>query len=302
LPDRAAAQTVLPAVAGATGDPKVTLVIATRGRTWQLERLLLSLRAQTFREFEVIVVSQNPSGSLAPLLEHSWPFPLSCIETPDERGVSVARNRGWRAARGAIVQFPDDDCWFPPEFLAVGVRRLEASRSDLLSGITVNRQGRPINGRFAQAACPITRRGVWTRQMEGITFIRRDLLVRMGGYNPLIGIGAPTPWQAAEGPDFIFRALTAGARCRFDPGVFGFHREIATSDLNPELVDKLCSYARGMGFVLRRNGNGLDTALYWSARPLFNALRHLLSGQFVQARCQIRICAGRWQGYFDAAP
>ena len=36
-------------------------------------------------------------------------------------GPAGGRNRGWRAARGAVIAFTDDDCCPAPDWLAAGV-------------------------------------------------------------------------------------------------------------------------------------------------------------------------------------
>jgi hypothetical protein len=66
---------------------------------------------------------------------------------------------------------------------------------------------------------------VWTNQAEWVSFHRRELLERLGGFYEELGIGSKVPWQAAEGPDLIFKALQHGYFCYYDPALYGFHRE-----------------------------------------------------------------------------
>jgi GT2 family glycosyltransferase len=56
---------------------EISLVVATLGRTVQLDRLFESLARQDFTDFEVIVVDQNPDDRLEYLFKRSFPFPLS---------------------------------------------------------------------------------------------------------------------------------------------------------------------------------------------------------------------------------
>src|SRR5271166_2242893 len=95
----------------------LSLIIATLGRVTELDRLLASLDRQTYKDFEVIVVDQNLDDRLLPLLrEHKR---LSIHRLRSSAGLSRARNAGMRAAKGDIFCFPDDDCWYPDQLLAI---------------------------------------------------------------------------------------------------------------------------------------------------------------------------------------
>jgi glycosyltransferase involved in cell wall biosynthesis len=115
----------------------LTLIICTVGRTEPLRRLLLSLRAQTDRRFTAIVVDQNPPGFLAPILAEFSDLPLQRLESPP--GLSRARNVGIAAAKGELIGFPDDDCWYRPGTVAEVIGRFEAAPdTDVLTGRTVD--------------------------------------------------------------------------------------------------------------------------------------------------------------------
>src|SRR6266487_6887631 len=88
--------------------PVFTVVISTRNRPDQVLLTLEGLEAQTFREFDVLVVDQsNPPCQAVP--SHDGPPQVSCI--PDDgAGLSRARNLGWRATSSEWVAFMDDDC------------------------------------------------------------------------------------------------------------------------------------------------------------------------------------------------
>ncbi|MCW1382711.1 glycosyltransferase family 2 protein [Novosphingobium sp. KCTC 2891] len=284
-----------------TDSPDVSVVVSSLGRTEELARLLDSLERQSFSDFEVILVDQNSDDRLAPISAAPRGFALHRLRMPGRRGVSCGRNAGWRQARGRTVIFPDDDCWYPPEYLETGVRLLDETGAQLLSGRCSNTDGRSINARFAKSAGPITRGNVWISQMEGMTFVRRSLLEELEGYDEGLGIGSPTPWQAAEGPDFILRALARGRRCHFDPRLYGYHLEIDTSRPDNAMFVKIRAYARGMGYVLRRHGYRQNAIAYWAGRSLFNAVRYALLHPR-RARLAWVVAMGRIEGYRAGTP
>ena len=278
--------------------PSISLIVPTRGRTWQIGRLLDSLAAQTRSDFEVIVVDQNPGPILErPLARRADPFALRHVHRPADKGISLARNVGWRLAAAEVLLFPDDDSWYPPDFLARGLDRMTALATDVLTGRSTDEVGRSINGRFSSRNGPITRHSVWVMQQEWITFVRRPLMERLGGYDESIGIGGATPWQAAEGPDLILRAIAAGAVCRYEPSLTAFHEEHAVRRPDAAFLAKSRGYNRGKGYVLRKHSRSALPLLYWLARPLGGALLSALSGDAARARFFANMALGRWEGW-----
>jgi len=276
--------------------PLFSLVVSTKGRGLDLDKLLLSLQSQTFRDFDVRVVDQNADSRLAPTLGRDWGFPLRRLHRPDDSGLSRGRNVGWRDSDAEFVLFPDDDCWYPPEFLAYAAGRLAETGADVLTGRAADETGRSINGRFETVAQKVGRDKVWTTQIEWVAVFRRSLLQALGGYDEGLGVGAATPWQACEGQDIVLRALKLGATCWFDPDVFGHHAELETTHPDAAMIRKGRAYARGMGYVLRQHGWGWGARLYWAARPGARAALSLLRRNLPAARYYQQVAIGRLEG------
>ncbi len=78
---------------------------------------LESVFAQTFTDFEVIVINDgSPDDTAAVLRPYVQSGRIRYIEQPNA-GVAAARNRGVAAAKGEFIAFlDDDDCW-PPDKL-----------------------------------------------------------------------------------------------------------------------------------------------------------------------------------------
>lgn len=282
----------------ATGvsQPEVSLVVPTIGRPAQLVRLLASLNRQTRRDFEVIIVDQGAEDGGEALPTKGWSFPLRHLRTPAERGASRARNRGWREARGRYLVFPDDDCWYPDNFLAAALGEMEARDLDALTGRPTDLHGRTINGRFEAQAGWITRRNAWTTQIEWLAVFRRGLIERLGGYDEEIGVGAASPWQSAEAQDLMLRALGQGARCWYDPDLNGHHDELGRDGTDDAVRRKARRYGRGAGFVLRKHRLGWATSAYWVGRPAAGALLAAASGRTGLARLHAGTALGRLEG------
>jgi glycosyltransferase involved in cell wall biosynthesis len=276
--------------------PLFSLVVSTKGRVGELETLLASLKGQSFRDFDVLVVDQNPDQRLEAALAKDWGSSVRRFHRPGDSGLSRGRNVGWRESDAEFVLFPDDDCWYPAGFLADAAQRLAETGADVLCGRPTDGHGRTINGRFEARAMRVGRDQVWTTQIEWLAFFRRSLLQTLDGYDANLGVGAGTPWGACEGQDIVLRALKTGAVCWYDPDLVGHHTELETSHPDAAMICKGREYARGMGYVLRLHGWGWAARLYWVARPLARAGLCLLRGAGPAARHAQQVAIGRMEG------
>jgi glycosyltransferase involved in cell wall biosynthesis len=278
-----------------------SIVISTLGRTDTVSRLLDSLQQQSLLDFEVVIVDQNDDERVSRILAgREWGFPLKHVRTPHQRGLSRGRNVGWRQSRGRFVAFADDDCWYPPWLLAKVGDRLKKTLVDIVAGRAVDETGRGINGRYEKTTQPMDRNNVWTTSIEWMTFFRREVLEVVGGYDEAIGVGAGTPWQAAEGQDILLRALAAGFTGYFDPAIYGFHAELDIRTPNSAMVTKARMYGRGMGYVLGRNRFGRASLAYWLARPWGAAMIYTLLGQAARGLYFWNVGLGRLEGWRHA--
>jgi glycosyltransferase involved in cell wall biosynthesis len=108
----------------------VSVIIPTYNRAAWVTEAAASVLAQTFRDFELLVVDD---GSTDGTLEALAPFSgcLKLLRRQRNRGVSAARNFGISASQGEWLAFLDsDDLWLPDK-LARQMAYLE-SRPDLL--------------------------------------------------------------------------------------------------------------------------------------------------------------------------
>ncbi len=279
-----------------------SVVVATLGRVQPLAQLFDSLQEQSVPSLEVIIVDQNADDRLADFLSNrQWSFPLKHIHTPQMRGVCVGRNVGWRLARGRVVAFADDDCWYPPWLFATVASSMVAANADIIAGRAADASGESINGRFERVAQRIDRTNIWTTSIEWMVFFRREVLDATGGFDETIGPGSGTPWGANEGQDIILRALDKGFICHFDPALYGFHPKFDLGSLDAAMLEKALAYGRGMGFVMRRHGFGPGAAAYWVARPTVGALVYALRGERTRAQYYANVAKGRLSGWRQRA-
>lgn len=104
--------------------PLVSVIIPTHNRSWCIQRAVDSVLAQTFRDFELIVVDDGSSDDTVRRLS-AYGNALQLIRQAN-RGVSAARNTGIDAARGRWIALLDSDDYWLSEKLTVQVAWMAA--------------------------------------------------------------------------------------------------------------------------------------------------------------------------------
>ncbi|GAB3578088.1 glycosyltransferase family 2 protein [Calidifontibacter terrae] len=88
---------------------RASLVVPTRGGADRLPRLFAALAAQTFPEWEAIVVIDGDIDQSEAVVDRFTHLPIRCIVLPENRGRAAALNTGFEAATGDVVIRCDDD-------------------------------------------------------------------------------------------------------------------------------------------------------------------------------------------------
>ena len=280
-----------------------SLIVPTLGRRKEVRRLLASLEAQTCRDFEVIVVDQNPDDLLdAVCREFAGRLPLQHLKV-ESRGAARARNRGLGLATGAIINFPDDDCEFTPELLArVAAGFAESRELDALFARAID----PVSGessgtRFDPRSQPVTAGNLYQTTIEFTMFARRSLFDEVGLLDEKLGVG--TYFGAEEGADFVLRALYLRKRLVYDATLLIYH---AQKTLHYDAKEQARAYNYGKGFGrlsvkhlrLYRQPGAARRFLRFQARTTIGALLALCLGQPQRCRYYLKSLQGRFVGVF----
>lgn len=265
----------------------ISLVVATLHRVTELERLLVSLEEQSCRDFEVLVVDQNPDDRLLPLLGRHARLAIRHLRS--ERGLSRARNVGLRAAQGDLIAIPDDDCWYPQELLTTVAAWFEShAEFGLLFTALRTAENRLSGPRTPARARRCTKSDVSTcLAASAALFMRQSVATSVGGFNEYLGIGAASKYQAGEERDYVLRAHRNGFQFWYEPSFTVHHPPFGSM---ARLKQTTYAYALSEGCVqrlhhypLRHVGNDLlrsfgGAAVRLCQGDLFNASVYMLRG------------------------
>ena len=110
----------------------VSIVVPIYNVEKYIEKLICSVVAQTYSNFELILIddgSPDESGKICD--QYANKDPRIKIIHKDNEGVSAARNDGIKIAKGKYITFIDGDDWIEPDFTAYMLNLIENKDSDM---------------------------------------------------------------------------------------------------------------------------------------------------------------------------
>ncbi len=128
--------------------PAISAVIPLYNKASYISRALNSVLAQTFQDFEVIVVDDGSTDRGAAIVKEFTDSRIRLIHQ-ENRGVSAARNRGIEASRAELVAFLDaDDEWLPKHLETIAHLRIKFPNAGAYSTAYI------IHEQNGQRKCP----------------------------------------------------------------------------------------------------------------------------------------------------
>lgn len=195
--------------------PRVSVVVPTYNRAASLSRLLRALESVEVPVggMEIVVVVDGSTDDTLAVLDASrarW------VSQPN-RGRAIARERGWREARGSVIVFLDDDVVPEPNAIIRMVAALE--EVDGVGATILPLDVKPVIAHYMHVDGIVNhyeRAGNALWLITAAAAFRREALDRIGGFDVAYE-------QAGEDVDLTLRLVESGGTLRVEPGAVVYH-------------------------------------------------------------------------------
>jgi glycosyltransferase involved in cell wall biosynthesis len=266
-------------------DELVSVAVCTRGRAQHLRRCLHSLIELQRAELEILIVDNAPpDGATQEVVAEFAALDARIRYILEPRpGLSCARNRALREARGEFLAYTDDDARVDPDWLD-GVLRGFGRRPDTecVTGLVASSSLETPAERFFDervswsSGCEpqlydATPRGADSKLHPFAAGVfgtganmsfRTDFLRRLGGFDESLGAGTAT--GGGEDLDIFVRVIRSGGALAYEPSALVWHdHRVELHDLEKQMY----AYGKGLAAYLckhlfsRRSGPAMAVRL-----------------------------------------
>jgi glycosyltransferase involved in cell wall biosynthesis len=219
--------------AGTSNGPAISVAISTYQRRTRLPRLIEALEQQTLSRhlFEIIIVDDaSTDGTIEVLrqLAEASSLQLRVVRNEQNSGPAGGRNTAWRAARGPIVAFTDDDCVPTPGWLETGLEGMQ-------KGVDI------LVGRTAPAPDQLHLLGPFSRTMvttDERYFATCNIFYRREDLEVVDGFDEGFRNKGGEDTDLAYRIRRLGRRVSFVPDAL-VHHDVCPSSFRVAVKESL---------------------------------------------------------------
>lgn len=203
--------------------PLATLALISHNMGTVLEDCLEALRAQTFQDFEIVLVDDRSSDGTREIVERLNDPRLRYFRNERRLGYGATRNLSLKSAGGKYIFFTDADCLPERNWLEKGLAVYRSKNCIGVTGKTLplgkssrrsDRLVMNLDGRFMTCNLSFT----------------REILEQLGGFDPAFDVGQ-------EDVEFGLRAKRHG-EIIYEPEMLVYHR------IEPYTLRRLFSDAR----------------------------------------------------------
>ena len=267
--------------------PNISVIIVSWNSAIYLPRCLSALVAQSYRDFEVLIVDNGSSDNAILNVEDIYPtLDLRVERLEKNTGFAVANNIGARLARGkwlALLNadaFPEPDCLKQllqavddnPEFTFFASRQIQANTPELLDGTgdAYHVSGLAWRENYNNLASKYGMQSgeVFSACAAAALYLRDDFM-KVGGFDE-------DYFSYHEDVDLGFRLRLTGGRCLYVPQAVVHHVGSASTGKTSDF-----SYYYGHRNLVWTFFKDMPAVLFWIYLPVHMLMNIYLSASYL---------------------
>lgn len=234
---------------------KLSVIICTRNRPDKIGVCLKSILANSFSDFEIIVVDQSDDYKTKEVVEGTS-NPLIRYFRMKEKGLSIARNLGIKKARSGIIAFTDDDCIVTEDWLANIYLSFEKNKGiTAVFGRVLPDNPKGHAGLRCGSLTKFRKERIFSAPRKNNRFIfsgnamsiRRGIFDKVGLFKKWLGVGSIG--MATEDEEIIYRLLKNGGKVLLNPKVVVYHNSwLAEKEFHRLMVRYTSGFFAAFGY------------------------------------------------------
>lgn len=214
-------------------DPLVSVIIPCYNAAPWLEESIASVRAQTWRRYEIVLVDDGSTDGSGALADRLAAADMRVVHQ-ENRGICVALNRGLAGAQGDFVEYLDADDILAPDKLAIQLERLRGLPPKWIASCAWAR----FQGGITEAV--FEPESVW-RDLSPVDWLVSSwsgggMMHGAAWLSPREVIGRAGPWNEAltliNDLDYFSRLLLASDGIAFCPSARTYYRSNVAGSLS----------------------------------------------------------------------
>ena len=267
-----------------------SLIVPTINRKRYLINFLKSLEKQEFKNFEVIIIDQNPKDFLKTIIS-KWQKKLNLVyKNVSFKGACKARNFGTKFARGKYIAYPDDDTEYAKETLSLIAKEfLIKDEADIIlcNCLDQNNIKTDLNKKnkrvyLIKSFYSLFKERLVTSQI----FVKKSSFDSCNQYifDEMMGPGANSPYASNDETDFLLRALKNNKKIYINRNISIFH------PTNWPEYKKSYYYGLGRFRLIQKHNLGL---IFYFINVLYPIIKLIYTMDLKRAKTYIASAIGR---------
>ncbi len=209
--------------------PSVSVIIPTYNRANLLERAIRSVLAQTYRDFEIIVVDDASTDNTQEMLKEKLKQEIDTdilryIKNEINMERSRSRNKGMEVAKGKYIALLDDDDIWLPEHLEFSIDFLQTNEDVgcIFTNFFLIPLKFPSNARLMFTNIQTTKDNLYRKfcitgkiGSPSTAVLRKSIYERLGGFNTEISVFEDREFFSRVAMNYTIGFLAMPTVCRF---------------------------------------------------------------------------------------